>query len=308
MPVGESGVFEWFYYEPVIDSMISPLIFSFAGDREPGTLLQAGVSPLDLFPFPGHTIYNRLAEAGVSSTVYGSSAYTPSPHSSVAYDGAEVVPYPELTWALKHLADRLRTEAGPRYYFLYFDGIDSAGHHYGPNAPEFTGAVGTTFEQIERELAPALSEGQGRTLFLMTADHGQVAKDPGMTFYVDLEIPGFERFIRTTRKGELMVPGGSSRDLFLYIKEGMVDEAHQLLAARLEGRAEVYRAETLLSEGFFGADPSARLLERMSDLVVLPYEGESVYWDGGGRFAEAFLGHHGGATPGEMGTLLAALG
>ena len=34
LPVDQSGVFEWFYYEPTIDALIAPLTFSFAGDRE----------------------------------------------------------------------------------------------------------------------------------------------------------------------------------------------------------------------------------------------------------------------------------
>ena len=306
IPVGESGVFEWFYYEPVLDAMIAPLLFSYAGDRESGTLLRDGVKPLDLFPFPGHTIYNRLAQIGVPSTVYGNRSYTPSPHSSVAYEGAEVVPYPDLGWALQHLAGRLRTDTGRHYYFLYFEGIDTAGHLYGPNSPEFTDAVATTFGLIERELTSALSAGRGRTLFLMTADHGQVPLDPGTTIYLDLEIPGFERFIRTNRDGYLMVPGGSSRDLFLYIKEDMLEEAHQILSARLQGRAEVHRVANLVSEGFFGRDVSERLLERVGNLVALPYEGESVYWHGKGRFEQHFRGQHGGLTAAEMGTLLAA--
>lgn len=31
LPVGKSGVFEWFYYEPQLDRIIAPLLFSYAG-------------------------------------------------------------------------------------------------------------------------------------------------------------------------------------------------------------------------------------------------------------------------------------
>ena len=93
------------------------------------------------------------------------------------------------------------------------------GHEYGPNSPQFDAAVDTTMRQIERFLSRVLPSSRGKTLFLMTADHGQTETDPNTTFYINREIPGFGQFIKTNRKGQLMVPGGSCRDLFLYIKE-----------------------------------------------------------------------------------------
>ena len=34
LPVGQSGVFEWQYYEPLVDRIVAPLLFSYAGTRE----------------------------------------------------------------------------------------------------------------------------------------------------------------------------------------------------------------------------------------------------------------------------------
>lgn len=307
LPVDMSGIFEWFYYEPNIDAMIAPLLFSYAGDP-PGTLLQAGVKPADIFPHDIETVYSGLAERGVQSAIYQDAAFTPSPHGSIAFRGAQVVPFAKLDTGLVELADRVYSEQGPRYYFLYFDGVDGAGHKHGPSSNQFDATVDYTLTRIEQFLTKAMRGSRGRTLFLMTADHGQTEVSPSTTFYVNREIPGFERYVRTNRKGQLLVPGGSPRDLFLYIKEQYEETAYIALRESLDGRADVHRVRDLVSAGLFGpGEPSPRLLDRLSNLVVLPYAGESVYWYEEGRFEQTFYGHHGGATRHEMETILLAL-
>jgi hypothetical protein len=41
-------------------------------------------------------------------------------------------------------------------------------------------------------------------------------------------------------------------------------------------------------------------MSRVGNLVILPYDGETVWWYDPGRFEQKFYGHHGGLTPGEM--------
>lgn len=308
MPVDQSAVFEWFYYEPTIDALIAPLTFSFAGDKESGTLLRAGVKPQDIFPYPIDTVYSRLAELGVRSSVHQAAAFTPSPHGDIAFKGADVVPFANFREGLSAMSERILAGRYPSYHFLYFSGIDSVGHEYGPNSPLFDVEVDTTMSHIERFLSKVLKNSKGKTLFLMTADHGQTETNPNTTFYINREIPGFGQFIKTNRKGQLMVPGGSCRDLFLYIKDGDEDKVQEELAKRLKGRAEVYKVRDLIKDHFFGeGEPSTRLLDRLSNIVVLPYEGEGVYWYEEGRFDQPFWGHHGGLTRPEMETLLLAV-
>jgi hypothetical protein len=145
-----------------------------------------------------------------------------------------------------------------------------------------------------------------RILFLMTADHGQVEVSPQTTIYLNTnaQFKGIERFLKTNLKGQLLVPAGSPRDLFLYIKEDLVDEAQSFLAPRLEGKADVVKTESLLEEGFFGPEVSSRLRERVGNLIILPYRYESVWWYEKGKFEQRFYGHHGGLTPQEMETIL----
>ena len=152
LPVDQSGVFEWFYYEPTIDALIAPLTFSFAGDREAGTLLRAGVKPQDIFPYPIKTLYSRLA-TWECTPVHQDAAFTPSPHGAIAFNGAEVIPFPNLATVSLPWRPRQRQKC-PSYDFLYFSGIDSAGHEHGPTSPQFDAAVDTTMRQMERFLSP----------------------------------------------------------------------------------------------------------------------------------------------------------
>ena len=75
------------------------------------------------------------------------------------------------------------------------------------------------------------------------------------------------------------MPAGSARDVFLHVRDELLEEAHNFLARRLAGRAVVYRTADLIAAGFFGAAPvSETFLGRVGNLVVLPYRGEAVWW------------------------------
>jgi hypothetical protein len=74
--VGEHGLYEWNVYEPALDAIVTPLPFSFAGDGEPDTLVKAGLAATALLR--GNTLYQRLAAAGIASTVLHPAAFSPS--------------------------------------------------------------------------------------------------------------------------------------------------------------------------------------------------------------------------------------
>ena len=52
LPVSQSGMYEWTYYEPQLDALISPLLFSFAGTKYRDTLHDTGIDPALLYPSP----------------------------------------------------------------------------------------------------------------------------------------------------------------------------------------------------------------------------------------------------------------
>jgi len=300
LDVAQSGVYEWNYYEPLIDEMISPLLFSYAGDKLRDTL-KASSFPATAF-YPTSTVYQGLQARGIQSHVFQSSVFTPSTYSNIVFRGAHVVPYrtvPEAFIALSELV--LSEKASPGYYCSYFDQIDYICHHYGPNSSQFEKEVDTFLRAMDQLLYRRIM-GQSRdTLLMITADHGQVEVDPKKTYFLNIHITGIERYLRTNQQGKVLVAAGSARDMFLYVKDGFIDEFLALLQHQLAGRAEVYRTQELLAQGFFGLHtPSSAFLGRLGNIVILPYPDETVWWYEEGRFDMRFLGHHGGLTPEEM--------
>ena len=51
--VGQSGVYEWNYYEPLVDEVITPLLFSYAGDKERDSLKRSGTPSDAFYPHKG---------------------------------------------------------------------------------------------------------------------------------------------------------------------------------------------------------------------------------------------------------------
>ena len=251
LPVGQSGVYEWFYYEPNVDAIIAPLLFSFAGDHERDTLRSAHLPPSAFYP--PQTLYQDLQERGITSFVFQDQAYAYSPYTRVVTEGAQVVPYRTLPEALTNLAELLLRQENRSYYFLYFAHIDSICHLYGPRSPQVAAEIDMFLTAMERVFHKDLAGRLKRTLFMMTADHGQVEIDPATTIYLNKVAPGIESYIKSNRAGKLLVPGGSCRDMFLYIKDERLDEAQAYLQRQLEGVAEVYRKAELIDEGFFGS-------------------------------------------------------
>jgi predicted AlkP superfamily pyrophosphatase or phosphodiesterase len=305
LPVGQSGVFEWYYYEPRVGQVIAPLLFSYAGDDARDTLCAAGYKPETLFP--SATFYQRLAAQGVTSFIFQHRDYTPSSFSDVMFKGARVAGYRTLPEALVNLTKAVARTRGPAYFFLYLDSIDALSHGYGPASRQVEAEIGVVLAALESCLHAGLAGRAHDTLLLVTADHGQVEVSPKTTFYLNRRTPWIKRLLRTDHNGRPLAPAGSARDHFLYVQDHHLEEVQVRLTQELAGHAEVYRTDDLIARGLFGLGaPSAEFLGRVGNLIVLPYRGETVWWFERRRFEQRFWGHHGGLTPEEAQTIFLA--
>jgi predicted AlkP superfamily pyrophosphatase or phosphodiesterase len=298
--VGQTGVYEWFYYEPVVDRMIAPLLFSYAGDKALGSLEKAGITPKQIFP--NHTIYQKLKKQKISSYLVQPENIVNSHYSRTMSQGAIPIAYLHFEDGLKTVAEAANDkEKGKSYFLVYFPDIDSMGHRHGVDSEEFEKAVDHCMRSLEEFFWQKIQNSSKKIACLLTADHGMVEVDPKTTLYINKELPSLKNMIVKNSRGQLLVPAGSCRDLFLHIEPDLVDEALKMLTKHLEGKAECYKVSELIEKGFFGSKPVSDLfLARVGNVVILPFEKQSVWWHEKGRFEQHFYASHGGLTRKEM--------
>jgi hypothetical protein len=300
-PVAEHGMYEWNIYEPSVDALVTPLMFSFAGDGERDTLHAARADARTVFPTT--TLYRRLAAAGVRCLVFHPASFAPSTYDGVLVDGAVLHPYGTMTEAFTALGRGLAAEAGPAYGYVYIDTLDATGHQHGPSSVAFDAEAVRCLDAIDAAIA-SLPAG---TLLLLAADHGQVDVDPGRTWFVNELWPEIGAYLRRDGRGRPLAPAGSARDMFLHTAPGAHAHVVDRLRALLGEHADVHATADLVAEGLFAGVPGPRLRARLGDVCVLPAAGETVWWRERGRFGMRFRGHHGGLTPEEAHTLVASL-
>ena len=298
--VARHGVFEWQYYEPLVDDVIIPLLFCYAGEKKRDSLRAEGYDPFAILP--NHTIYQDLQAAGIPSYASVPAEYVGTGYDDVQSVGTELLPYLTLADAFSTLKRKIREAKSPALYYFYTPFIDALAHQYGPFSHQSLAELDATFMLMDHFLFHGL-RGREDTLVVVSADHGQIGVDPGAAFYINLqpEFKTLEPMLRRNRQGKLLPPGGGPRDAFLYVKEPHLAQAQELLTTMLAGRADVFRTEDFIQQGLFGPEPpSAEFLSRVGNLIILPRGDNVVWWYEKDRFQVRHRGMHGGLSRDEM--------
>jgi Type I phosphodiesterase / nucleotide pyrophosphatase len=292
LPVGVHGIYEWHILEPSLDRLITPLMFSFAGDGARDTLASSGLSADAVFP--SETLHGRMTAGGVRSVAVMPASFADSTTNRALLRGAETLPARGVRHALELACSALADV--PVYVSVYLPTFDAVMHRIGPDAPAAHAELVALLDAVHRAL-PRVPPG---TLVLLGTDHGMAAISPERTSYVNVVWPELERHLRRGADGKALAPAGSCRDLFLHVLPGHVEEVASGLSERLADVADVVETRMLLDQDAFGSEVSDTFLARLAEVVVLPHPGEAAWWLEPGRFEQNFFGQHGGLSADEV--------
>lgn len=295
----QHGLPEWLVYFQEFQQVIFTLPFASLGDVGRDTLLVDGADPSVLFN--GRTFYTTLAEAGVPSFTFTSSAYAQSAYSHIIHKGSEIVPFDDLPDAFAKLRRKLELSRGPAYFYLYWNGLDNVAHTSGPGSDLYVTALREYCELFESEfMQHDIGLSGSDIVFFITADHGQIFVDPEQTLYLS-DYPEIVDSLRMNTRGQPIVPWGSARDVFLSIRPDKLESVRRFIMMTFGDRVAVEDVHQLLSEGYFGSGcehPAFR--SRLGDLLVLPKDYATVWYEHVSDQRFHLHGIHGGLDPEEM--------
>lgn len=289
--VGEHGIYEWFMYEPLLQRVVTPLLYTFAGDKKGGSL-NTLLRPAHFFP--EGLFFKELQRHHIGCKVFQQDAIANSIYSRWMFEGAERLGYRSWPHALKLLTKNLHEKG---LFYIYFGDFDTKAHHHGTCSPE----VEKTLDDCFYELEEALSSLPESTALVVTADHGMIDIDPATTIYLNKRFPHLASKLKKGADGQPLSPAGSCRDYFLHVEPSHVHEVLTELKAELEEVAWVVPTSELIEEGFLGPKKlSLKCQDRMADIALIAKGPHSIWWYEKGRFEQTLRAMHGGLTPDEL--------
>lgn len=289
-PPAEHGIIGfdlWLKEFGMVGNMIFHAPTAFSG--ETGSLKRAGFQPETFLPVP--TLGAHLARQGVRVFSFQHNAIARSGLSTMLLPEAETLGYRTLTDLWVTLASVQESLAGERSYtYAYFGDLDELSHRYGPDDERVLLEFSAFTHLLERFIQKQTKKQRGDTLFLMTADHGQVYT-PKLSNYELRNHPELTRHFAIQPTGEARLP-------YIFLRPGHEQAVHDYLEQVWAGQFAMQPGERVLQSGLLGnGSIYARTYDRLGDWVVMP-QGSAYWW-----FADRdnpLLGRHGGISQAEM--------
>jgi predicted AlkP superfamily pyrophosphatase or phosphodiesterase len=295
----EHGLPEWYVYFKEIDQIINTIHFMPLGSRQHDELLDVGVNPTILFD--GKTIHQKLRKEKVDTFIFIDESIAYSVYSKLVFKGSTIKPAINNSDLIVKLRKQLEKTRGPGYFYVYLGNLDSIAHRYGPHTEEYEAELASISFLLEKELVERIDKKTAKeSLLLVTADHGQLNIDPKKTIYLNR----YKKLVQNFQKSpnnKVILPWGSPRDVFLYVKPDKIQEVREFLSYELKEKAEVIESKEALDRGLFGmGKPKTQFLDRIGNLLILPHANHTIWYKHPKDREFGLLGFHGGLNSDEM--------
>lgn len=256
-------------------------------DRK-ATIASAGFDPANFLPMP--TLGTHFKNNSIRSQVFQHQSISGSGLSQILFKDVNNHSYrteSDLWYSVKESI--LRNDGLKTFTYIYWGELDTLSHRFGPHHPRLL-AEWNTFANLLRHFIASVSSKKSKTLFIISADHGQISTDTLPEY--DLQAhPGLtDHFV--------MNPTGESRLPFLFIKKNHEQDVDQYLSTHWNGQFNLISSEEFILSGLLGdGEPYHGTIDRLGHSVVIPKNNAFWWWV---KKENLLRGRHGGLSPQEM--------
>ena len=178
--------------------------------------------------------------------------------------------------------------------------MDEVGHRNGPESNAYLSELNSLQYILNDLLDNLIRFNQYNSLLAVSTDHGMCHINPNEVYYINEIIPEIHNYLLNSVNGMPILPAGSTRDVFLYIKKEYLHEAKSILEAKFLGIANIVLVKDLIDDGWFGEKVTSEFNSRIADIAIIPNPGNIVWWNNPDHMIVNEYGHHGGNSDIEM--------
>ncbi len=231
-----------------------------------------------------------LEQKGVNTLLATRASIAGSGLSSVIHRGLKLMPYLLGSDLFARSAKALERQ-GPSLLIMYYSGVDTLEHRYGPYSDEVTFELSSIEHNLRNFVSYLSDKTKKETLMVLTADHGVV--ETRKTYFL--------KDVHDVNERLLLPPVGDGRATFLFSKPNQQLALSEAFKKHIEG-FKLFPSDELISKGAFGetANPQS-LNEKVGDFIALGNKDNALSYPffEDDRF-HPMLGTHGGMTREEM--------
>jgi predicted AlkP superfamily pyrophosphatase or phosphodiesterase len=286
---GITGYETWLREYGVIANMISHKPITYASG--PGHLSAAGFKPDEFLNARG--MGTHLKEAGIPTHAFQHFSILNSGLSDMFMADVDRHAFSTPVDLWVSVRELLENQPGESMYvWAYFGDYDGLSHFHGPDSERAAGEAVHFSAALHDHLIQPLSAKAARdTVFILAADHGQIATRKGDPHYQLVNHPNLTRRLRMIT--------GENRLAYMYVKPGQVEAVREYVEKTWPNQFHILDSGYAIHHGLFGpGEAHPELGERTGDLILIARGDAFLWWHP--HKADPLIGRHGGLHPEEM--------
>jgi hypothetical protein len=173
-------------------------------------------------------------------------------------------------------------EAGERFVYAYYDGIDRVSHARGLG--DHYDAELRAADRLVGDLLDVLPPG---AVLVVTADHGQV------------EVGARVEVLGGDLMADVELLSGEGRFRWLHVRPGAAGDVAEAARSLFGHLAWVRTREEMIDEGWLGGEPVPEVAARLGDVLLAPFE-PTAFLDPADTGEQRLVGRHGSLSAAEM--------